>query len=74
MVNTMNYVKIIAEKTRTEATNWIAIDGPSTGMGLELWFRNDVTGSEAYVCNHAGDVAITVDDDLIYAGQEPSSP
>ncbi|HWS26405.1 MAG TPA: hypothetical protein VN259_07480 [Xanthomonadales bacterium] len=36
--------------------NWTDAEGPSTGVGLEWWFVDEVAGKQAYVCVDQGEI------------------
>lgn len=49
----------LCKQTNTVASEWEAIDGPETGVGVESWWRH-VDGREAYVCNDQGHITVEV--------------
>lgn len=46
-------------ETQTEPEDWVSIDGPETGVGVESWYRHS-DGTEAYVCDDQGDISVEV--------------
>lgn len=56
----MSILRELCEQTGTKKKDWESIDGPETGVGVELWFRNKKTGEEAYCCDDQGSITIEV--------------
>lgn len=50
----------VADETDTATADWVSIDGPETGAGIERWFMNKHTGEEAYVCDNQGDITVSL--------------
>lgn len=47
-------------ETDTTADMWEAIDGPDSRCGVDYWFRNRLTGEEAYVNDDQGAITVSV--------------
>lgn len=63
----------LAEQTGTSTEEWEQIDGPTTGVGIEYWFRHK-SGNEAYACDDQGDIRIDLnkkDDENYLSHDEP---
>lgn len=50
----------VKEKTGLNS-GWQEICGPTTGVGVEYWFKNK-NGIEVYVCDDQGSLTISVSD------------
>lgn len=49
----------LCEETDTKAEEWEVLDGPTTGVGAEYWFRHE-DGREAYVVNDQGEITYAI--------------
>lgn len=51
-------LRTLCDATATGPDDWIAIDGPESGVGVDYWYRNKSTGAEAYVNDDQGHITI----------------
>ena len=58
----MDFIKLIAEETGTNASSWELIDGPDSGTGIDYWVKNKDTGMEVYVNIDQEEVSISYSD------------
>ena len=56
----IDYEGLLSEATGTLALDWSDADGPESGVGVYLWYRNEVAGLSAYVNSDQGQVSISV--------------
>ncbi len=50
------YMRQLCEKTDTKPSDWRPIEGPHTGVGVEMWFGHVCEDKRAYVCVDQGEV------------------
>jgi hypothetical protein len=58
----------LALLTRTSPDQWDEATGPDSGVGVDYWFLNSKTKSEAYINNDQDYLTIEVDGETIYVG------
>ncbi len=49
----------LCDETDTEPEDWEPMDGPTTGVGEEYWYRHH-DGREAYICDDQTDITVEV--------------
>ena len=52
-------LEYLCNETGTNPEDWEDIDGPTTGVGVERWFRHKEDGREVYLCDDQGDISIS---------------
>lgn len=58
----MTIVEQVARKSGTFAKDWVLIDGPDSGTGVDYWLENRRTNLQAYVNDDQGFVSIEIMD------------
>lgn len=53
----------LAYQTNTDIMDWVAIDGPSSGCGVDYWFVHKETGRTAYCNWDQGYISVELVDD-----------
>ena len=50
----LSALDFLCEQTGTCGSDWVNMDGPESGVGVDHWFYNEATQQEAYVNEDQG--------------------
>lgn len=67
MVVTIRFNPLKMLRALTGQPHWTEFDGPSTGTGVEYWYRS-AAGTEAYICIDQDELVLSIDGDEIFGG------
>jgi hypothetical protein len=53
-------LKEVAKQTGTKPSDWVAINGPDSGCGVDFWFAHKLTGRQVYANMDQGEISVEV--------------
>jgi hypothetical protein len=53
-------IKLICEESNTKPSDWVEVEGPETGVGIEQWYFNEAENLTAYCVNDQGHITCEI--------------
>lgn len=69
-IRTINWSAILATLSNDHELNWESHEGPESRVGVDYFYKNPVTGDEAWINMDQNHVQVHIGEELVWEGEE----